>query len=80
VQLVEPLHLRPPVPPPVEEPYRRQGVATWLLAEGARWLWPAHVDRLLDQAWPSETDRLGFLEASGLRELTRPEKVWTWRG
>jgi GNAT superfamily N-acetyltransferase len=64
----------------VEEQYRRRGVATWLLAHAAEWLRLAHVDRLIDQAWPSETDYLAFLHARGFRELTRTERAWTWQG
>jgi GNAT superfamily N-acetyltransferase len=34
----------------VSEPYRRRGVATWLLGQAARWLRLARVERLLDYA------------------------------
>lgn len=64
----------------VEEPLRRRGVATWLLGHVADWMRLGRADRLIDQAWPSEEDRVGFLLARGFRELTRTEKVWTWPG
>jgi GNAT superfamily N-acetyltransferase len=69
----------------VAEPYRRQGVATWLLGQAADWLRLAQVGRLLDYASldgpdPSgldDTGRRAFLAASGFRELTRTERGWT---
>jgi len=64
----------------VEEPYRRRGIGTWLVGEATRWMRLAHVDRLIDQAWPSETDRLGFFTATGFRELTRTQRGWAWPG
>lgn len=62
----------------VEEPHRRRGIATWVVAEVAAWLRLGRVDRLLDQAWPTEGDRLGFLASVGFRELTRTHKSWAW--
>lgn len=64
----------------VEEPWRRRGIATWLLAEVAGWLRLAGAHRLIDQAWPHETDRLGFLAARGFAELTRTQRGWAWAG
>jgi GNAT superfamily N-acetyltransferase len=64
----------------VEEPYRRRGVATWLVGEVTRWLRLGHVDRIIDQAWPAETDRLGFFAAAGFHELTRTERGWARPG
>jgi GNAT superfamily N-acetyltransferase len=64
----------------VEEPYRRQGVATWLVGEVTRWLRLGRVDRIIDQAWPSETDRLGFFAATGFHELARTERGWSLPG
>jgi GNAT superfamily N-acetyltransferase len=63
----------------VEEPWRRRGVATWLLGEVAGWLRLAGSQRLIDQAWPHETDRLGFLTARGFAELTRTRRGWEWQ-
>ena len=40
----------------VTEPYRRRGVASWLLGQAADWLRLADVDRLLDYAWLEGTD------------------------
>jgi GNAT superfamily N-acetyltransferase len=65
--------------------YRRQGVASWLLAQAADWLRLAQVDRLLTYAWLAGTDPGGqnydayraFLAASGFRELTRTARGWT---
>jgi GNAT superfamily N-acetyltransferase len=64
----------------VEEPWRRRGIATWLLAEVAGWLRLAGARRLIDQAWPRETDRLGFLTACGFTELVRTQRGWDWTG
>ena len=69
----------------VSEPYRRQGVGSWLLGQAADWLGLAHVDRLLDYAWLEGTDpgRIGyedyraFLPAVGFCELTRTQRGWT---
>ena len=69
----------------VSEPYRRQGVGSWLLGQAADWLGLAHVDRLLDYAWLEGTDPGGvsyedyraFLPAVGFRELTRTQRGWT---
>jgi GNAT superfamily N-acetyltransferase len=72
----------------VSEPYRRQGVGSWLLGQAADWLRLAHVDRLLDYAWLEGTDPGGisyedyraFLPAVGFRELTRTQRGWTRPG
>jgi GNAT superfamily N-acetyltransferase len=69
----------------VAGPYRRRGVATWLLAQAADWLALAHVDRLLDYAWLEGTDPGGldyagyraFLPTAGFRELARTQRGWT---
>jgi GNAT superfamily N-acetyltransferase len=69
----------------VSEPYRRQGVATWLLGHAADWPQLAQVERLLDYAWLEGRDPMGcdyadyraFLPASGFRELTRNKLLWT---
>jgi GNAT superfamily N-acetyltransferase len=62
----------------VTGPYRRHGVATWLLGQAAGWLELAQVERLLDYAWLEGRDPMGcdyadyraFLPAAGFRELT----------
>lgn len=64
----------------VAEPYRRQGVASWLLAHAAWWLRLGHVDRLLYYAGPDETDQLAFAVSRGFVELTRTRRGWTRRG
>ena len=67
----------------VDEPYRRRGIASWLLGQAADWLELAHVDRLLDYTSldnPAEPDQSGyrmFLAASGFAELTSTKRVWT---
>jgi GNAT superfamily N-acetyltransferase len=75
----------------IAEPYRRRGVATWLLHQAGDWLRLAQVERLLDYAWLEGQDETGqsyddyraFLSASGFRELTRTKRLWTrmplWR-
>lgn len=68
----------------VAEPYRRRGVASWLLRQAADWLRLADVHRLLDYAWLEGTDPGGldyadyraFLPAVGFRELTRTKRGW----
>jgi GNAT superfamily N-acetyltransferase len=69
----------------VAQPYRRRGVATWLLAQAADWLRLAQVERLLDYAWLEGQDEAGqsygnyrsFLTAVGFLELTRTKRGWT---
>jgi GNAT superfamily N-acetyltransferase len=69
----------------VAEPYRRQGVATWLLGQAADWLRLAQVSCLLDYAWLEGTDPSGlnddayraFATSSGFTELTRTQRGWT---
>ena len=63
----------------VAEPYRRRGVATWLVGQAADWLRLARVDRLLAYAWPQEQDELGLLRRVGFRELTRTARGWPHR-
>jgi GNAT superfamily N-acetyltransferase len=63
----------------VAEPYRRRGVATWLLGQAAGWLRLAQVSRLLDYA-PLDESAAGyraFLTAAGFQELTRTRRGWT---
>ena len=60
----------------VDEEHRRQGVATWLLAQVAEWLRPAGVGRLLDYAGSGDTDCIAFLHAAGFQELTRTRRGW----
>lgn len=63
----------------VAEPYRRRGVATWLLGQAAGWLRLAQVSRLLDYA-PLDESGAGyraFLAAAGFQELTRTRRGWT---
>jgi hypothetical protein len=55
-------------------------VATWLLAEVAGWLRLAGAQRLIDQAWPHETDRIGFLTARGFAEVGRTHRGWECQG
>jgi hypothetical protein len=67
----------------VDAPYRRRGVATWLLGQAADWLGLARVERLLDYAWLEGADYLGhneadyraFLPVVGFRELTRTKTL-----
>jgi GNAT superfamily N-acetyltransferase len=69
----------------VAEPYRRRGVATWLLAQAGDWLRLAQVERLLDYAWLEDRDEAGqscedyrsFLTGVGFLELTRTKRGWT---
>jgi GNAT superfamily N-acetyltransferase len=61
----------------VAEPWRRRGVATWLLGQAADWLRLARVERLLDYADAEEHDCLVLLRRLGFRELTRTVRGWT---
>jgi GNAT superfamily N-acetyltransferase len=69
----------------VAEPYRRRGVASWLLGRAADWLRLPDVGRVLDYAWLDGTDPGGldyadyraFLPAAGFQELTRTRRGWT---
>jgi GNAT superfamily N-acetyltransferase len=61
----------------VKEAHRRRGVATWLIGQAADWLRLARVERLLDYAWDTETDRLALLGRLGFRELTRTARGWS---
>jgi GNAT superfamily N-acetyltransferase len=63
----------------VTEPYRRRGVATWLLGQAADWLDLGQVARLLDYASLDDDDAgyRSFLGAAGFRELTRTQRGWT---
>jgi GNAT superfamily N-acetyltransferase len=69
----------------VAEPYRRRGVATWLLGHAGDWLELAQAERLLDYAYLEGQDATGqgydeyraFLAATGFRELTRTQRGWT---
>jgi ribosomal protein S18 acetylase RimI-like enzyme len=61
----------------VAEPWRRRGVATWLLGQAADWLRLARVERLLDYADAQEHGCLALLRRLGFRELTRTARGWT---
>ncbi|HSO53466.1 MAG TPA: GNAT family N-acetyltransferase [Actinomycetes bacterium] len=63
----------------VAEPYRRRGVATWLVGQAADWLRLARVERLLEDAWPEEHDLLALLHRLGFRELTHTARGWHHR-
>jgi GNAT superfamily N-acetyltransferase len=60
----------------VGEPYRRRGMATWLMAQAAEWLHLAQVDRLLAYGEIGQEDCIALLEAAGFRELTRTQRGW----
>jgi GNAT superfamily N-acetyltransferase len=60
----------------VGEPYRRQGVATWLLAGAAEWLRLGGIERLVAYAWPEHAAELAFYASAGFRELTRTRRGW----
>jgi GNAT superfamily N-acetyltransferase len=63
----------------VSGPYRRQGVATWLVGQAADWLRLARVERLLDYAWAEQEGCLALLRRLGFRELTRTARGWVNR-
>jgi GNAT superfamily N-acetyltransferase len=55
----------------VDDPYRRQGVGTWLVAQAAAWLRLGGVARLLDYADAEEVGYAAFLRTVGFTVLTR---------
>jgi GNAT superfamily N-acetyltransferase len=61
----------------VDEPYRRKGVATWLVASAADWLRLGGVARLISYATPDQEASLAFHADVGFRELTRTARGWT---
>ena len=63
----------------VAEPYRRRGVATWLLGQAAGRLRLAQVSRLLDYAAADQAEAgyRAFLTAAGFQQLTRTRRGWT---
>jgi GNAT superfamily N-acetyltransferase len=64
----------------VSEARRRQGIASWLLAEAADWLRRGGAAYLLAYACPEQTDELGFHAATGCDELVRTERGWLLPG
>jgi GNAT superfamily N-acetyltransferase len=60
----------------VGAPYRRRGVASWMLAGAADWLRLGGVERLVAYAKPGDADELGFYASAGFRELTRTRRGW----
>jgi GNAT superfamily N-acetyltransferase len=60
----------------VAPPWRRRGIATWLLGQAAEWLRLAHVDRLLDYSTSEEPEYAAFLHSAGFRLLTRTTRGW----
>jgi GNAT superfamily N-acetyltransferase len=61
----------------VDEPHRRKGVATWLVACAGDWLRLGGVARLLSYATPDAEESLAFHRSVGFRELTRTTRGWT---
>jgi len=64
----------------VQDAHRRQGVASWLLAEASAWLRLGGATHLLAYAWPEQTDELAFYAACGFEELVRTERGWLQPG
>jgi len=64
----------------VAEPYRRQGIGTWLVGHGADWLRLARAERVLHVVIEGEDDaELAFVQRLGWRELTRALRGWERR-
>jgi ribosomal protein S18 acetylase RimI-like enzyme len=63
----------------VSEPYRRRGIATWLVGQAADWLRLARVERLLGYAWADHADSLALLRRLSFYELTRTARGWVNR-
>ena len=54
----------------------RTSIAGWLLAEAAKWLRLAGVDRLLTYATDDEADEIAWFESKGFVQLTRTMRGW----
>jgi GNAT superfamily N-acetyltransferase len=64
----------------VAEPYRRRGVATWLMGQAAEWLRLGGVRWLLAYAIDGRDDgRLALLARLGFRQLSRTDRGWVHR-
>jgi GNAT superfamily N-acetyltransferase len=60
----------------VDDTYRRQGIACWLVQHAAQWLRLGHADRLLAYARPDETEMINFLTRNRFIEITRTRRGW----
>jgi GNAT superfamily N-acetyltransferase len=63
----------------VDEAYRRQGVASWLVGQAADWLRLARVERLLDYAEAEREDCLALPGKLGFRKVTCTARGWVNR-
>jgi GNAT superfamily N-acetyltransferase len=73
----------------VDEPYRRRGVGTWLMAQAADWLELGGVTRLLDYGNDTDADPASeagsgsgyvrFLGSCGFHPLTRTARTFQYR-
>jgi GNAT superfamily N-acetyltransferase len=61
----------------VDEGFRSDGVAAWLLGQARDWLRLARADRLLAYSAIDEGGFRAFLMASGFREVTTTARGWT---
>ena len=60
----------------VAEDRRRNGIGTWLLHHGARWLMMGGAHQLLGYAAPHEVALISFLEGSGFQAMTTTQLHW----
>lgn len=60
----------------VAEPWRRRGVATWLLRHAVAWLRLGGVSRVLMYTADGEEALVGFARSAGFVEVTRTERGW----
>ncbi len=60
----------------VDEPYRRQHVGTWLMAQAAEWLRLGHADRLVAYCAAGQHDVRAFASRVGFGVLAHTERGW----
>jgi GNAT superfamily N-acetyltransferase len=60
----------------VAEELHRNGIGTWLLQHGARWVMLGGAEQVLAYAAPEEISLISFLERSGFQTMTTTQLNW----
>ena len=60
----------------VDAPYRRRGIATWLVSQAAEWLRLAHADRLIAYSAAESSDERAFFSSVGFGILAHTQRGW----